>query len=64
MKLKRGITVAKRDEPGDWLDYKDGVWINAQDKDTIACIKAAIRMSPDELVIERECLHELLMKLQ
>ena len=64
MKLKRGIVVAKRDEPSDWLDYKDGVWIYTQDQDVISSIKAAIRMAPDELVIEKECLHELLMKLQ
>ena len=64
MKIKRGIQVAKRNEPSDWHDYKNGVWINTQGKDIIDCIKVAIRMAPDELVIEKDCLHELLMALQ
>ena len=64
MKLKRGVIVAKREKPDDWLDYKSGVWIDTQGKDVIASIKTAIRMAPDELVIEADCLHELLIALQ
>lgn len=64
MKLMRGIVISKRKEPGDWRDYKNGVWINTQDQDVISSIKAAIRMAPDELVIESDCLHKLLMALQ
>lgn len=64
MKLMRGIVISKRKEPGDWCDYKNGIWINTQDQDVISSIKAAIRMAPDELVIESDCLHKLLMALQ
>ena len=64
MKLMRGIVVSMRKKPDDWCDYKNGVWINTQDQDVIGNIKAAIRMAPDELVIESDCLHKLLMALQ
>ena len=56
MKFMRGVCVSMHDEPDDWLDYKDGVWIKADEKVSVSnAIKIAIRMHPDEIVITRDC---------
>ena len=56
MKSMRGICVSRHDRPYDWLDYKDGVWIKADERVSVTdAIKAAIRMRPDEIVITSDC---------
>ena len=56
MKFMRGVCVSCHEEPEDWLDYKDGVWIQAgKDVSVQDAIKTAIRMRPNELVITSDC---------
>ena len=56
MKARRGIVISFERKPEHWDDYEVGIWMQAKDFPNVSeCIKAAMRMRPDELVIKQEC---------
>lgn len=52
----RGVVISFDEKPENWNEYDTGLWFRATDfKNVAECIKVAIRMRPDELVIKQEC---------